>query len=406
MTTRELDVLLWGATGFTGALVAEYLLGHHPNLRIGLGGRNPEKLEAVKRSLAGFVDPKVVERAVVVVGDPASKDEMAKVARRAKVVASTAGPFAAYGRELVRACAEQGTHYADITGEVTFVRFAIDELDAIAKKTGARIVSCCGFDSIPSDLGVLVAHETLVRAKSPLRAAELCVVSMSGKVSGGTAASMMLLMSEAARDRNVRRLLADPYGLCPSRPRSPVRERNEATYDRDLGKWTAPFVMRAINSRVVHRTNALLGGAYGEDFRYDERVAVGAGPLGHARASAMALGFGVGPALLAFDPLRKMAERRMPKPGEGPSREERDRGKFTIRVTGVGAHGERVVVTVKGEKDPGYGETAKMLGEAAVALSLGTGLPERSGVLTPATGMGMALVERLRRAGMTFDVTT
>ena len=405
MADRELDVLLWGATGFTGGLVAEYLVKRHPTTRFAIGGRNAAKLDDVKRALAAYGD---VSKLPVVVADPASKDAMTAVARRARVVASTAGPFNAYGRELLGACAREGTHYCDLTGEPTFVRWAIDHYHDVAVASGARIVPCCGFDSIPSDLGVLVAHEALAARGSGLRSAELCVASMSGAVSGGTAASMLLLMEEASRDPETRRLIEDPHALDPpGSPRGPdVRDVYDARFDESIGKWTAPFIMRAINGRIVRRSNAILGHPYGQDFRYDERVAVGRGFTGRVRASAMAFGMQVGTPLLLRPGIRNLVAKRVPKPGTGPSREKRERGKFVIVVHGVGKGSDRVTVTIRGEQDPGYGETAKMIAEAALALAGDPAkLPPRTGVLTPASGIGDVLVERLRAQKMSFDVS-
>ncbi|CAN5817749.1 trans-acting enoyl reductase family protein [soil metagenome] len=406
MSNREFDVLLWGATGFTGGLVAEYMFRNHvlagQNVRFALGGRNEAKLEEVKRGLGQWGDASAIP---IVVADPTSASSMDAVAARARVVASTAGPFNAYGRELVGACARAGTHYVDITGEVTFVRHAIDQLHDVATKSGARIVPCCGFDSIPSDLGVFLAHETLVEKGSALRRAELVVVSMTGEMSGGTAASAMQLMGESAHDPAVRALLEDPHALDPrgATPGPETHELYDARFETSLGKWTAPFIMRSINARVVRRTNALLGHPYGEDFRYDERVAVGRGIAGRVRATAAALGMRAALPLLRVDGLRKIVEGRLPKPGQGPSRAKREAGSFVIKIFGVGKGSDRVEVTVRGQQDPGYGETAKMLSESALALAEGKDLPARAGVLTPASAMGDALIARLRSAGMTFD---
>jgi short subunit dehydrogenase-like uncharacterized protein len=400
--SRTHDLIVWGATGFTGRLVAEYLVTRHPEVRFALGGRSRERLEAVKRELSSHGE---VAGVSVVVGDPSSLASMVEVASSTRVVAATAGPFMRYGRELVRACAAAGTHYADITGEPTFVRAAIDELHETAREKGARIVPCCGFDSIPSDLGVLTAHHALAERGSAIRSAELYLVKMRGGASGGTATTMLMLSAEAARDPAVRALLADPHALDPSGgPRAETREVFRASRGAN-GEWTAPFLMRAINARVVRRTNALLDYAYGESFTYDERIVVGRGPLAHVRASALALGLRFGVPALGIGPVRALATRVLPKPGEGPSREARERGRFVGEVRAKGTGGATVRVTIRSEQDPGYGETAKMLGEAALALAFDEArLPRRAGVLTPASGIGMPLVERLRKERMTFDV--
>jgi short subunit dehydrogenase-like uncharacterized protein len=391
---RRLDVLVWGATGFTGRLVAEYLLKKRPNvsphLKWGIGGRSSAKLEALKKELGAPDLP-------VVIGDAMSREDMDRVASETRVVATTAGPFMQHGRELVGACARAGTHYCDLTGETTFVREAIDLHHETAIKSRARLVPCSGFDSIPSDLGVFLLHEAL----GELKDAKMFVVKSSGGISGGTVASMLLLM-EQAQDRAVRRLLADPYALSPTRGPE-HRDFFGAKYDQDLEAWVGPFIMAAINTRVVRRSSALLG--YGKELRYDEMMRTGKGIKGQLRAYALAGGMGAGVGLLAFEPTRKLlAKTVLPKPGEGPSKEVRDKGHFTLRFVGTSTKGEKAWATVAGTSDPGYGETAKMLAETALLLADEAKLPERFGVLTPASAGGRALVERLRAAGMTLEV--
>ncbi len=398
---RDFDLVLFGATGFTGRLVAEHVVRRRPALRLALAGRSRHKLERVRDDLAAL-DPAARDLPLVL-ADALEAASIGAVAARARVVCSTVGPFARYGRELARACAEQGTHYCDSTGETHFVRALIDAHHARAAQTGARLVPCCGFDSIPSDLGVFVVHQHLAARGKQLAEAHYRVRRMKGGVSGGTAASVLALAEEAG-DPAVRRVLGDPYALCPGEPRGPDGgDSRGPRRDADTGRFTAPFVMAAINTRIVRRSNALLGYAYGRDFRYDEAVDVGPGPVGLARACAMTAGLGAALAVAAFGPGRGLLARALPAPGEGPSREARERGSFAIEIRAVATDGERVRATVSGDLDPGYGETAVMVGESALSLAEDD-LPASGGVLTTASCQGAALVDRLRAAGMTFRV--
>jgi short subunit dehydrogenase-like uncharacterized protein len=315
-----------------------------------------------------------------------------------------------HGRELVAACVEAGTDYCDLTGEPQFVRAMIDEHHERARVTGARIVHCCGYDSIPSDLGTLMLQET-AREALESRCVEIkCFAGeQKGGISGGTAASMVAIADEASHDANVRRVMADPYALDPGRgERGPDRrDQLGVKWDDDLGMWTGPFLMAAINARVVRRSNALLGYAYGRDFRYREAMSFGKGPRGLLMAAGVSAGTAVGFAAMAIAPLRRVvADRVLPAPGEGPSKETRDQGFFVTRLVGTLPDGTRKLRgTIRGTSDPGYGETAKMLSEAAVCLAKdGDVIRREGGVLTPAACMGMRLVQRLRDAGMTFDV--
>jgi short subunit dehydrogenase-like uncharacterized protein len=401
---KELDLVLFGATGFTGKLVAEYLAKKKDKgpLRWALAGRSPDKLERVRDDIAAL-DPALRDLPLLV-GDSLDPVAVAGIVRRTRVVCTTAGPYAKYGSLIVGACAEQGVHYCDLTGEAQWIHTMIRAHHARAEGSGARIVHCCGFDSIPSDLGVLMIHDHLARQGKRLAEAHFRLVRMKGGASGGTIASMMNLMEEA-RDPAVRRVLGDPYALYPEgAPRGPDRgDQTGPRRDEDTGRWTAPFVMAAINTRVVRRSNALSGFAYGEGFRYDEAVDTGPGPAGFARATAMSAGIGGGVALAALPVGRGLLGRFLPAPGEGPSREERERGGFRIAIHARSDGGDRLTGIVEGTSDPGYGETSKMLGESALCLAFDD-LPPRGGVLTPATAMGMKLVERLRAAGMTFRV--
>lgn len=402
MNERRFDVVLFGATGFTGRLVAEYLTRRAAGtaLRWAIAGRTREKLERVRAELVA-IDAAAAEVAIVV-GDAHDEAAMTAIAKEAKVVCTTVGPYLQHGAALVAACAAAGTAYCDLTGETPFIRQSIDRHHERAQGTGARIVHACGFDSVPSDLGLLV-HQRELEARAGRGAkAVTALFEVRGQFSGGTVASMMGLFDLAKRDRAVRRVLGDPYALDPAGgPRPRVNDLRGPGYDRALGVFTAPFVMAAVNTRVVRRSHALLGRPWGDDFAYDERMSL---PRS-ARGAAMALGVTAGLAgIVAASQvplLRKQLEARLPKPGEGPSEEQRAKGRYRVRLHG--GEGARVVTTFADDLDPGYDGTAKLIGEAALALALDPPASE-GGVLTPATALGFGYVERLRAADV--EITT
>jgi short subunit dehydrogenase-like uncharacterized protein len=410
MSDREFDIVLFGATGFTGKLVAEYLAGRveKPH-RWAIAGRNRDKLEAVKKGLVAL-DARLADLPILV-ADGHDDEALDVLVPRTRVVCTTVGPYGQHGRRLAAACARHGTHYCDITGEVPFIRASIDTNHGMAKETKARIVHCCGFDSIPSDLGVFILWDHASRKGGSLAWAKTFVGEMRGTASGGTAATMLAIIEEATRDPKVRKLLGNPHALDPELPRGRKRDPFEAdirgvSFDPDIDRWTAPFVMASINSRIVRRSNALIG--YGAGFRYREAMSLPKGPKGLVAASLVSAGTTAFAISAALPPTRALLARFvLPKAGEGPSKEARDRGHFTFRLVaeGIGEGGGalRATATVKGTSDPGYGETAKMLGESALCLAEDV-LEPRFGVLTPASAMGMPLVERLRAAGMTFAV--
>lgn len=413
--SRPYDLVLWGATGFTGELVAEYLAGWakaHPDvgLRWALAGRNQSKLEGVRSRLAA-IDEAAAELPLLT-GDSHDRASLDALARDASVVCTTVGPYAQYGPELVAACVEHGTDYCDLTGENHFIRRMMDAHQSAAEASGARIVHCCGFDSIPSDLGTLVLQDAATKRHGrPCERITLYVDRVKGGFSGGTIASMKNLMEEAEKDPEVRRIFGHPYALNPEGERQgPDGSDSRGVGRCPDGRWTAPFVMAAINTRIVRRTNALLDYRYGRDFRYQELQRFPAGPKGLAMASGFTVGLGAFAGAMAFGPTRKLlGDNVLPNPGEGPSREEREAGYFKITLEGQGTAEDgryfEIVAKVEGEQDPGYGETAKMLSESALCLALqGEQLETGGGILTPAVAMGLTLVERLRDAGMRFDV--
>ncbi|HSJ99544.1 MAG TPA: saccharopine dehydrogenase NADP-binding domain-containing protein [Myxococcota bacterium] len=394
--------MLWGATGYTGRLVAERLAAD-PTLRWALAGRDAAKLERVRDALAAAAPH---ARALpVLVGDAGDPASLAAIAARTRVVCTTVGPYALYGSHLVAACAAAGTHYCDLTGELPWIRRMIDAHHDAAAAAGARIVHCCGFDSIPSDLGVWMLHDAARGRGRRLARVDALFGESSGGFSGGTFASMMNVFDEARRDPSVGRLLDDPYALDPT-PRSGGPDGPDAggvAWEPRVGRWTAPFVMAAINTRVVRRSNAVAGYPYGRDFRYVERMTLPAGPTGLPAALAVAGGTAAVSVVLRVPALRNAARRWMPKPGEGPTPEQRARGFFVARLLATCDDGSTLRGRVEDRRDPGYGSTAVMLAESARCLARDP-LTTPFGVLTPASAMGGALLARLRAAGMTWEI--
>jgi short subunit dehydrogenase-like uncharacterized protein len=401
---RELDVVVFGATGFAGRLVAGYLAGHAPaGVRIGLAGRSERRLTEVRAGLGA-----AASAWPLLVADSADPVSLAALARAARVVVTTVGPYRARGLALVQACAEAGTDYADLTGEVLFIRDSIDRCHDAAAGSGARIVHCCGFDSVPSDLGVLLLHHAArADGAGDLLDTTLVVRAMRGGLSGGTLASMMGQLDEVRASAERRRLVGDPYALSPDRAAEPglgdERDLGRARYDGELRMWTGPWVMAGINTRVVRRSNALQGWAYGRRFRYREVTGFGAGAAAAALAVAASAGTKAAEAGLAFGPSRALLSRLLPAPGQGPGEKTRRTGFFRIQIHARTSAGARYLATIEAQGDPGYAATSVMLAETALCLALDRDqLPDRAGVLTPATAMGAALATRLRSAGHTL----
>ena len=393
MATREFDLVLFGATGFTGKLVAEYLATSADKPRWAIAGRNADKLRALKIDVP------------ILVADALDAAAMAGIAKRTKVICTTAGPYAKYGSEVVAACAANGTHYCDLAGEVQWMRRMIDAHHEQAKATGARIVHTCGFDSIPSDLGTwAVQREFRSTFGMPAQQVTALFGESSGSVSGGTVASGMETAREGGESREVRKILGNPYALDPdpyaSRPRSP--DETSIGWNADLKMFTIPFLMAGINTRVVRRAHALAGFPWGNDFVYREVMSTPGSPRGLAMAVGIT-GVLAGVAYAMKKPaLRAQLAKRAPKPGEGPNAERRARGHWKVRF--VATNGTHKLIYVVGDEhgDPGYGSTAKMLGESALSLARDP-LTSSGGVTTPSVAMGQFLFDRLRRAGFTFE---
>ena len=401
---RELDVVVFGATGFVGRLVAGYLAGHAAGgVRIGLAGRSEQRLAGVRAGLGA-----AAAAWPLLVADSADPVSLAALARAARVVVTTAGPYRARGLGLVQACAGAGTDYADLTGEVLFIRDSIDRCHDVAAGTGARVVHCCGFDSVPSDLGVLLLHQAArADGAGDLLDTTLVVRALRGGVSGGTLASMMGQQDEVGASAERRRLVSDPYALSPDRAAEPdlgdERDLDWIRYDGELRIWVGPFAMAGINTRVVRRSNALQGWAYGRRFRYREATGFGAGPAAPVLAAAASTALKAAEAGLSFGPSRALLSQLLPAPGQGPGEKTRRTGYFRIQIHTRTSAGVRYLGTVEAQGDPGYAATSVMLGETALCLALDKDqLPDRAGVLTPATAMGAALAARLRSAGHTL----
>ena len=396
--TREFDVILFGATGYTGQLVADHLAAHGGGARLALAGRNRERLQHVCSEIRTSLP--------LLVGDSQDPAFVTQLAQRAKVVCTTVGPYSLYGERLVAACADQGTSYCDLTGEVNFVRHMIDRYEARARESGARIVHSCGFDSIPSDLGTFYLQEQArARWGAPCDDVRARVTKMRGGSSGGTVASGLEVMKATQNDSELRKLLLSPYSLNPTGQQTGPDEpdRYLPRQDPDFG-WVAPFIMAACNTRIVRRTNAVLDYPYGRNFRYDEAIATGQGPKGLAAASGISAGTMGMVVCMTVPPLRKISERYLPKPGQGPTREQRETGFFVYELVGTRGQ-DQIRVRVSADRDPGYGATSKMLGQAALCLALDADrLPVQGGSWTPASAMGGALIERLNKVGVRFEV--
>ncbi len=410
-TDRQYDLVVWGATGVAGRLVAEYLTEQYTpeTLSLALGGRNETRLEQLEATLT---QRSTWEEIPVVVGDSTDPESLRAVAERTRVVCTTVGPYTTYGTPLVEACIEAGTEYCDLTGEINWVREMIDRYHDEAVDAGTRIVHSCGFDSIPADLATSLAQSFAIEEYGT--ACDLVRIYLEdgrGGVSGGTMASAAELFQAVSTDPVARQTVRNPYSLAPSGERDGVDPGTQRGPKRDPFRpvWTAPSPMAVVNERVIRRSNALLEYPWGREFECTEVVPTGGGPGGLARAGAVSAGLTLGTALLSFGPTREGLNRLVfPDPGEGPTREQIENGYFTLRVLGRGttAEGPFVVQSEIGaDRDPGYGATAKMLSEAAMCLVVGEiDSPLEGGILTPASGIGDPLADRLRGAGLTVDV--
>jgi short subunit dehydrogenase-like uncharacterized protein len=392
MSSSKFDIIVYGATGFTGQLVAEYLAAHYKgdsSLKWAMAGRSKDKLASVRDAIGASADAPLI---VADAGDPASLKAMVD---QTKSVISTVGPYQLYGSDLVALCAASGTDYLDLCGEPVWMRQMIDAHEASAKSSGARIVFSCGFDSLPFELGVFfvqeVAKKTLGASVNRVKGR---VRDMKGGPSGGTVASVKATFAAAAKDLSLVALLQNPFVLTPGFEGPKQPRGNKPLLDEDMGVWTAPFAMATINTRNVHRSNMLLNFPYGKDFVYDEMVLTGPGEQGEANAKK----------LVAAVNAERMGGAGGLKPGEGPSKEEQENGMYDLLFVAIAPDGRQVRAAVRGDRDPGYGSTSKMISECAICLLRDT--PEvPAGIWTPGAAMGDKLIKRLvDHAGLTFEV--
>jgi short subunit dehydrogenase-like uncharacterized protein len=388
--SSKFDIVVYGSTGFTGQLVAEYLAAHYTGQgapRWAMAGRSLEKLASVRNAIGAPADIALIR------ADASDGASLKAMVDQTKCVLSTVGPYQLYGSELVAACAATGTDYLDLCGEPVWMRQMIDAHEATAKASGARIVFSCGFDSLPFELGVYFCQETAKKVLGvPVARVKGRVRAMKGTFSGGTAASIKASFDAAAKDLSLVALLRDPFVLSPGFQGPKQPPGNKPQLDEDLDSWTAPFVMATINTRNVHRSNMLMGFPYGRQFVYDEMMLTGPGEKGEANARRVVAAIN--------------AERMGgggPKPGEGPSKEERETGLYDLLFVGLAPDGRQVRVAVRGDRDPGYGSTSKMIAECAICLRE---MPDlKGGIWTPGAAMGDRLIKRLvEHAGLTFDV--
>ncbi|MBT5387590.1 MAG: saccharopine dehydrogenase [Porticoccaceae bacterium] len=408
MAIKKFDLVIFGATSFVGEILTNYLYEHiglTRKVKWAIAGRSETKLNKLRDSLG-----EGAAKLPIIVADSKDEKALSSMCKKSRVIVSTVGPYVLYGEALVKACAENGNDYCDLTGEAYWIERMMLKYEDLAKTTGARIVNCCGFDSIPSDLGT---HFLQQQGKSKFgeffNSVKLRVKTMKGGASGGTIASMAEMVIAAKADPALRKAMGNPYILCPQQHSYSQRQVSIKVpeYDTDFASWAAPFIMEAINTRVVLRSNWLLNMAYGDDFTYGEAMLMGEGTKGRLSAYGLTAGLGALTVGMVIDPIRNLLNKFVfPKPGEGPSPQEQLEGHFDIRLLGKNKDSQQLVVKVTGDRDPGYGCTAKMLAQAGLCLAFDLAKGDKEGgFLTPAAAMGDLLIERLNNhAGMSFSV--
>jgi len=413
MTQPQYDLVVFGATSFVGQILtkylAEYFSAQTENLSWAIAGRSETKLQEVKNALGA-----VGRDLPIIIADASNQNQLNALCSQTRVVVSTVGPYALYGEPLIQACVANGTDYCDLTGETQWIKKMITKYETAAQQSGARIVHCCGFDSVPSDMGVYFLQQyAQAQWNTPATKVKMRVKTLKGGASGGTVASLINVVQEAAADPVLRKELVNPYSLCPANQHSAARQHvvKMAEFDADFDAWVAPFVMAAINERIVQRSNSLSGNAYGNQFTYNEAIITGNGLNGRLKAVGVVAGLGAFMVGAASKPISQLMERfLLPKPGEGPSPEEQLSGRFDLRFFGQTDTGQTLRVKVTGDRDPGYGSTGKMLGQAAISLAIdhvqdGKKVGRSGGFWTPATMFDDRFIERLtRHAGLGFEV--
>ena len=393
---KKFDVIIWGASGFTGRLVAEYLFQNYnkDELNWAIAGRDIKKLNKVR-------DQYLDQNIPVIIADSFDEVSLLKMTERTKVICTTVGPYAKYGSQLVKSCVKSKTHYCDLAGEAQWIRKMIDLYHETATENQIKIVNSCGFDSVPSDLGVYYIHKNISKKNLYIK---MRVTGAKGTYSGGTYASMQNIIKEASKDREVRNSLTNPYGLNPKGQQDGLDKRDlrSVKYDEKIKSWISPFLMAGINTRIVRRSNALSNFSYGKKFQYDEAVMTGKGVKGRLNGIILSIPL----IFLAAKPgsfINKIFNIISPKPGQGPNKKERENGYFSFRFFVFDLEGNESIFKVTGDKDPGYGSTSKMLAESAVCLAIDK-LDDKYGVLTPSYAMGNNILNRLiSKAGLTFN---
>ena len=403
----QYQLVVYGATSFVGQLLTRYLVqtyGVNQQLKWAIAGRSASKLNELKQNLGSGAS-----QLATIIADAQDESALKAMCQQTKVVVSTVGPYALYGSSLVKVCATLGTDYCDLTGEPQWIARMIEQYESAAQASGARIVHCCGFDSIPSDLGTFyLQQQAQQRLGQTCSQVKFRVKAIRGGFSGGTVASMMELFSEISKNPSLRKVMANPYALCPPSNQQKPKQPNLqfAQYDKDAEAWSAPFVMAGINTKVVHRSNALSNYAYGTQFIYDETMLTGKGVIGGAMAVGASVGLAGFVAAAVIPPTRRILQKIVPQAGEGPTPKQQEQGFYDIRLIGLTDNGQRLTAKVTGDRDPGYGSTAKMLGEAAVCLATDISKNDKTGGFwTPSTALGQRLIDRLEaKAGLTFKI--
>ena len=407
---RAYAVVLYGATSFVGQITAHYLAEflsankdkNSDTVNWAIAGRDQEKLNELQSNLSSKVNIIVANS-----DDAASLDAMTE---QTQVIISTVGPYLKYGEPLIKSCVDNGTDYVDLTGEAIFIKDMMDKYQQAAKQSGARIVNSCGFDSIPSDLGVYFTQKQAeAKFDSACDVIHMRVKAAKGGLSGGTIASMVTIFEEVGQNKSRRKQVANPYLLNDDTDAPNVRQSNvsKPEYDSEHQRWLAPFVMASINTRIVHRSNQLLGYEYGRDFKYDEAMWMKDGIKGKLTSYALSAGLlGFATAMMITPSRELLSKHVLPKSGSGPSKEEQENGYFDIRLFGQTANKHSIATKVTGDKDPGYGSTSRMLSQAALCLAQDISKEEVvGGFWTPASAMGDKLLTRLEEhAGLSFDV--
>ena len=412
MNNRKFDIVVMGATGFTGKLVVEYLLDNYgvenEQFSWAIAGRSSKKLQKLKNSLSDKYTSSL--EIPEIIADSLDKNSLDKMASNCGVIISTVGPYLKYGHLLLQSCAEHGTHYCDLTGEVPFIKESIDQFNQLAKKNNCRIIHSCGFDSVPSDIGVFLLQEDAKR-----RFGQICskvsyyVHGMGGGFSGGTIDSGINVYQYVVDKPDLQKAIRDPYSLVPDHAKTKTLNSTSlrtVKWDRNVNRWICPFVMAGINTKIVRRSNGLMDNDYGDDFQYNEVYSFQRGIIGYLKALFMTISLGLTIFFMKYKfSLNILKKYVFPSPGEGPSYDERKNGFFKIRLVGYTDKNKQLSMVINGDSDPGYSATAKMITESALSIILNEqNIPTNAGVLTPATGIGKILAERLKNNGITFTL--